>query len=91
MLNMRREEVQLIAKDRESIRRHVLIILGISIASAVLFLSLLVWFDLKEYIGPFAVAISSAIWWYRSRDELETVGRRFTTTEFLRGPILPTS
>lgn len=61
MLDMRREEVQLFAKDRESIRRHVLIIIGISIASAVLFLSLLVWFDLKEFIGPFAVAISSAI------------------------------
>jgi membrane glycosyltransferase len=61
MLNMRKEEVQLIAKDRESIRRHVLIILGIAISSAVLFLSLLVWFDLKEHIGPFAVAISSAI------------------------------
>ena len=32
MLDMRREEVQLIAKDRESVRRHVLIIVGISIA-----------------------------------------------------------
>lgn len=61
MLNMRREEVQLIAKDGELVRRHVLIILGVSIASAVLFLCLLVWFDLKEFIGPFAVAISSAI------------------------------
>lgn len=61
MLNMRREEVQLIAKDRESVRRHILIIIGISVASAVLFLVLLVWFNLEEYVGPFAVAISSAI------------------------------